>query len=488
MKDMTRREALAAATAGGLLLGAPAAWARPLTRGRAGVGLGRFRDDVASGEPSSTAITFWSRMRTDQPRSGARLIVARDADMRRTVAVRTVPTGRAIDGTLKARVGRLKPNEEYYYAWESGNDVSPIGRARTLPHPTSRAPVRLAFSSCQHYAHGHFTPHADAAAQDLDLSVFLGDYIYAERRSPGPGDPRFDGDNANDLRSYRAKYRRYRSDPALRELHRLHPMVHIWDDHEVENNYTDNRPPPAALQRAAGYRAAFEWLPRVSYPRERFRLYRRIALGRTADLFLLDERQYRAVDFNDRPVTLLGEQQRAWLIEGLKRSRARWKIVANQVPIAPMDYGNGQQMDSWGGYDASRTLLFQEIERAGMADVVFFTGDAHVFMANALSSNPRAFADNPAHRPTAFEYVCGSVSTPGPVRTEADVRARNPWTRQYDSASHGYALAALDDAQLVTEYRRSDIRHPAGGTAAFERFVQPAGANDAARQPPPAPV
>ena len=477
MTDRTRRELLATAVAGGLLLTASPASAGRLLSGRAGVGLGRFRDGVASGEPSAGAITFWSRLRTDNPRSGARLIVARDADMRRTVAVRVVPTGRAIDHTLKVRVGGLKPSSEYYFVWQSGNDVSPIGRARTLPHPSSREAVRLAFSSCQHYACGHFSPHADAAAQDLDLCVFLGDYIYAERRRPAPLDPRRDTAHANDLRSYRAKYRRYRSDPALRELHRLHPMVHIWDDHEVENNYTDNRPAPAALQRAAGYRAAFEWLPRASFPRERFRLYRRIALGRTADLFLLDERQYRAVDGAGRPIQLLGDTQRNWLIKSLRASKARWKIIANQVPIAPMDYGDGQRVDSWGGYDASRALLLAEIERAGIDDVVFFTGDAHVFMVNGI-------AGDPTQRPAAIEYVCGSVTSPGADRPEADVQARNPWTRQYNGRDHGYALATFDDRQLVTEYRRSDITRPDGITAPFERFTQPAGLNDTARDLP----
>ncbi len=476
MTPATRRELLAAAAAGGLLLAAPPAAARRLVSSRAGLGLGRFRDGVASGEPSASAITFWSRLRTDNPRSGARLIVSRDEDMRRTAAVRVVPTGRAIDWTLKARVGGLEPSTEYFYLWQSGNDVSPIGRARTLPHPSSRDPVRLAFSSCQHYALGHFSPHADAAAQDLDLCVFLGDYIYAERRRPSALDPRRDARNANDLRSYRAKYRRYRADPALRELHRLHPMVHIWDDHEVENNYTDNRPAPAELQRAAGYRAAFEWLPRASVKRDRFRLYRRIALGRTADLFLLDLRQYRAVDAADRPVRLLGDAQRDWLLRSLRASRARWKIIANQVPIAPMDYGSGRSMDSWGGYDDSRERLLAEIEAAGIDDVVFFTGDAHVFMVNGVASDPAA-------APSAIEYVCGSVTSPGADRPEPEVRARNPWTRQYNGRDHGYGLAALDDAQLVVEYRRSDITRPDGLTVPFERFTQPAGVNDVGRQP-----
>ncbi len=482
MSRATRRELITAATAAGVvLITPPAATARLLGR-RAGLGFGRFRDGVASGEPSDTAITFWSRLDTDHPRSGARLIVARDENMRKTVATRIVPTGRALDGSLKARIGGLRPSTEYFYAWESGDDSSPIGRARTMPHPTSREPVRLAFSSCQHYTFGYFTPHADAAAQDLDLCVFLGDYIYAERRAVSPLEPRRDTSDANDLRSYRRKYRRYRADAGLRELHRLHPMVHIWDDHEVENNYTDNRPAPAALQRAAGYRAAFEWLPRATFPRERFRLFRRVRLGRTADLFLLDGRQYRTVDHADRPLQLLGDRQRDWLIESLRRSRATWKVIANPVPIAPMDYGGGGGLDSWSGYDASRTILLSAIERAGIDNVVFYSGDAHVFMVNALASSPWLFAGNPQHGPSAVEYVSGSVTSPsGLDRAEGDVQARNPWNRQYNGSAHGYALASLDSRQLVTDYRSSDLTRPDGTTATFERFTQPAGTNLPAR-------
>jgi hypothetical protein len=46
---------------------------------------------------------------------------------------------------------------------------------------------------------------------------------------------------------------------------------------------------------------------------------------------------------------------------------------------------------------------------------------------------------------------------------------------------------ALDDAQLVTEYRRSDLLRPDGLTTTFERFTQPAGSNTIGREsfPPP---
>jgi phosphodiesterase/alkaline phosphatase D-like protein len=456
-------------------LAAPPALARRLVSSRASVGRGRFLDGVASGEPSPTAVTFWSRLTTNNPRSGARLIVARDEGLNHVIATRVVPTGRGVNGTLKARVGKLKPHSEYFYAWESGNDVSPVGRARTLPPPDSRQPLNIAFSSCQHYAVGYFSAHAHAAQQDLDLTIFLGDYIYAEHRASTAGDARIDRLDSNDLRSYRRKYQTYRTDDGLRELHRLQSSVHIWDDHEIENNYTDNRPAPTPAQRIAGYRAAFEWLPHTVYPHDRHRIYKKIAIGRDVDLFLLDERQYRTVDENDKPVRLLGDAQANWLLNGLATSRATWKIIANQVPIAPMDFGNGQGSDSWGGYDSSRTTLLQTIESRAIPNVVFITGDAHVFMTNLLSSNADGFRSDPSYPASAVEYVGGSVTSGGGDRPEAEVRSTNPWTQQYNGHDHGYGHLSVSETELVTEYRRSDLTRPDGATVAFERFHQPAG-------------
>ena len=360
MRGSTRRELIGAAAAGAAFAAVPPAFAKRLLSQRAGVGQGRFLDGVASGEPSTTAVTFWSKLTTARPSSGARLIVALDEGMRKVVATAVVPTGRSIDGTLKARIGGLKPHSYYYYVWESRDDASPVGRTRTLVPADSRIDQHLGLSSCQSYAHGYFRPHADAAAQDLDLYVFLGDYIYETRRPASATEPRADPLDSNDLRSYRAKYRIYRSDEALRELHRVHPAVHIWDDHEVANNYTDNRPAPSAAQRSAAYRVAFEWLPRMVFPTERYRIFKRIPLGRTVDLFLLDERQYRTVDDSGNPVRILGEGQMQWLIDGLKTSPAQWKIIANQVQIAPLDFGNGESQDSWGGYPESRARLLAE--------------------------------------------------------------------------------------------------------------------------------
>lgn len=183
------------------------------------------------------------------------------------MATTVVPTSSGVDHTLKARVGGLRPDTHYWYVWQSATGMSPVGRTKTAPDPASEKTIAVGYSSCQRLTHGFFNAHADAAAHDdLDLYAFLGDYTYeyaAAKESGGAADELA----TNDLASYRAKLRFYRADPHLRELHRVHPTVHTWDDHEVEDNYTDGKGGhPFASQRAAGYRASFEWHPRLSVP------------------------------------------------------------------------------------------------------------------------------------------------------------------------------------------------------------------------------
>src|SRR5205085_12239589 len=132
------------------------------------------------------------------------------------------------------------------------------------------------------------------------------------------------------------------------------------------------------------------------FPGERYRIFKRMSLGRNVDLFLLDERQYRQVDVDGNPIRILGDRQMQWLIDGLRSSPAQWKIIANQVQIAPLDFGGGQSQDSWGGYPESRVRLLGTIEQSGIANVVFMTGDSHVFETNLLASDFETFRSDPS--------------------------------------------------------------------------------------------
>jgi alkaline phosphatase D len=481
---VTRRELVASATVAGALAAVPPAWGRKLLGTKPRMGPGTFDDGIATGEPTADAVTFWSRLETQRPRSGARLVVARDSGLRRVVATAIVPTGSGVNGTLKARIGGLAPGTEYFYVWESGTNVSEIGRTRTAPDPGAPEPLRMAFSSCQHWPSGFYGAHQHASGlADIDLYVFLGDYVY-ERAG---ADVRRDSIDAVDLRSYRRKYALYRTDPGLRALHRMHPTAHIWDDHEVANNYTNNDPPPAAAQRAAAYRAAFEWLPRMTFPRDRHRIYKKLQFGALADLFLLDERQYRTGKNDGAARSMLGGGQLEWLIAELKASRATWKFVGNQVVAAARQEGEERDSgDSWDGYSDERNRLMREIERAGVDNVVLLTGDAHVFMSSLLASDFEALAADPNRKPAAVEYVGGSVTSPGPDFPEQEIRDRSPWVQQYRGGIHGYAQFDVRPDRLDMVYLDVPVFDAAPNASIFERFVQPVGTNRVQRTSGPA--
>jgi phosphodiesterase/alkaline phosphatase D-like protein len=477
----TRRTLVAGAgsLAAGLVLSTPA-HARLVTSTR-GVGPGAFLDGVASGEPAPDAVTLWGRITTERPRTAARLIVASDPDLRTIVATVTVPTAAGVDHTLKARVGGLRPDTHYWYVWQSSDGMSPVGRTKTAPDPASDKTVAIGYSSCQRLTEGFFNAHGDAATQDLDLYAFLGDYTYEYQRAREAGGAS-DELTTNDLASYRAKLRFYRTDPHLRELHRLHPTVHVWDDHEVENDYGDGEPTPSAMQRASGYRASFEWHPRLSVPGDRYRLYRNWRLGKHAELLMLDQRQYRTVGAPGQ--TILGRPQMDWVKSGLSRSGASWKFLGNPTMIAPLGLngpagGVSFNPDQWDGYPAERDELLGHIGTAGITDAVFLTGDIHIFFANELPIDSKPLSGS---RVVATEYVGGSVTSEGvPATIEAigngAIQAINPQFRYVQGAMHGWAVLRAGAQELRVDYRASDITTQGAPSDTIASFVQARGAN-----------
>ena len=165
--------------------------------------------------------------------------------------------------------------------------------------------MRIAFFSCQEFIAGFYHAHADLARQDVDLVVCLGDYIYeqsyadqASASQPVRTDQTAPDGETQTLAEYRAKYGLYHTDPNLIEVRRRFPLVAIWDDHEVEDNYAGTLPGGAAThrrvpfleRRANGYRAWLEQMPRTRM--NPARTYRTLSLGST-ELFLLDTRQFR---------------------------------------------------------------------------------------------------------------------------------------------------------------------------------------------------
>ena len=276
----------------------------PLARG------GTFPQGVASGMPSQNAITLWTRLEGFNRDRRVRLEVSSDPGFRKVVARRLLRARAGRDHTVETRLRSpkaLKPGRQYYYRFETRSGSSPVGRFRTLRPPDSREPFKIVFFSCQDYQAGFYNAHRAIAAEDADLVVSLGDYIYERTFYEGPRKDTLGANGDGEVQTlpeYRAKYQLYKSDADLRAMHAAHPFVAIWDDHEVEDNYAGSNPGdetqqmrvPFQARQSAAYRSFYEYMPFMPVtgnPLKGDDLYRRLPLGANAELFLLDERQYR---------------------------------------------------------------------------------------------------------------------------------------------------------------------------------------------------
>ncbi|MGZ8633806.1 MAG: alkaline phosphatase D family protein, partial [Solirubrobacteraceae bacterium] len=472
--------------------------ARPAALARGG----RFSEGVMSGEPTPKAITLWTRVDGLEGKVSVDLEVATDRNFRHVVAHKRLATSAAVNHNVKSRVTGLKAHEQYYYRFATATKDGPVGRFRTALPADSLQPVRFAFWSCQDYSHGYYNGHEAMAREDLDFVVCLGDYIYDEtyhtvKDGTGVRDDKVGraqqasgqaGVNyvraAETLDQYREKYSLYRSDESLRKVQARFPTVMLWDDHEVQDNYAGGAPdgglPPehhySKKRQAAAYKAFFETMPYS--PPKPDRIYRRLQFGRTVDLIVMDQRQYRAnqpcddatgvpacADY-DQPRDFLGRTQMNWVKSQLSASKAAWKVMANEVTIMPTRVLGGAffGFDSWDGYPQEREELLAHIRDRQIKDVVFVTGDIHTFIAGDVRT-AAGTGD-----PVGVEFVGGSITSAGLGETDLPagggvvikgndknphtdpsiieaLKGINPWVDQADFDHHGYAkVLATKDA------------------------------------------
>src|SRR5262245_32024258 len=321
----------------------------------------RFALGVASGQPRERSIVLWTRLTGADlpPQVAVRWELARDERFA-DIAARGSETALVDDAhSVHAEPSGLEPGRVYWYRFEALGQRSAGARTRTAPAADARATLRFALASCQRFDHGHYAAWRHVAASDLDLVLFVGDYIY-EYPSPPLAVRYHDGALVRTLEQYRARYAQYKSDPALQAAHAAAPWLLVWDDHEVDNDYANlqgqSLQPDFREQRAAAYRAYWEHMPfpKAARPRDAdMRIYGRYDWGALACFHAIDDRQYRDVQVCPRPDrggsnvvnlsdcpqlldpkrTMLGATQERWLADSWD-PRRRWNLLAQQTLMA----------------------------------------------------------------------------------------------------------------------------------------------------------
>ncbi|HVK24410.1 MAG TPA: alkaline phosphatase D family protein [Actinokineospora sp.] len=458
---------------------------------------------VASGDPLPDRVVLWTRLVRDVYDAASmpshpvpvQWQVAEDERFRRVVRSGTAFARPSLAHSVHVDACGLLPGRDYYYRFRAHGELSPVGRTRTAPAPhTDPARLRFAVASCQDFQNGYWPAYTAMAAEDLDLVLHLGDYIYEydpasrfpDRLHVAPETPGLD--QLRTLSDYRNRHAQYKGDPALRAAHAAFPWVVTWDDHEVENNYAnlvdeldsgDSHQTPAAFaaQRAAAYQAYFEHMPiRAAYQpgSTDLRMYRGLDFGRLARMSVLDTRQHRTdqpgglpSDFGPEFLgtgntagTLTGAEQERWLADGLTTSSARWNVVAQQVMLSRTRLPNFTpvppvivNLDQWDGYAPQRKRLLDLLVDNKVANPVFLAGDIHSTWVSELK---RDF-DDPASPSVAVEFVGTSISSDFPAAYDAPLKQTNPLfnphVKYFDGLKRGYLRCEVDADQWRTDVR-----------------------------------
>lgn len=392
----------------------------------------------------------------------------------------------------------LQPGREYWYRFTQGDAVSDIGRTLTLPAAhASTDHFRMALASCQHYEHGYFGAYAAMRQDDPQAVLFVGDYIY----EGGPSRGRFRAHpfpSARTLFDYRLRHALYKLDPDLQRMHAHCPWWVTWDDHEVSNDYAGDLGQSdrvdGAARRLAAYQAYYEHMPlpasMLAASFSQLRIYRRLSVGRLAQVMLLDNRQYRDVQACSRPGraegrlvddarcpqrldprrSLLGQAQWAWLQEAFARSAARWNVIGQQALFSPLQRGQREPKywtDGWDGYPAERERLLAAIEASRLRGAVMLGGDVH---ANWVCDLKRDYTR--ADSPTLGAEFCGtSITSPSHWPSSVAQRLVRSHAHAHfaNTTERGYALMQLHARGLEIQLRTvSDVRerHPLASTLA----------------------
>ena len=478
---------------------------------------GAFNYGVASGDPRQDRVTLWTHFQPDvvMPVT-VHWQVALDENMTDVVSSGTFVTHASRDYTVKVDVTGLSPATTYFYQFRVDNVTSPTGRTRTAPEGDIDQ-ARFAVVSCSSYAHGYFNVYrALAGRDDLDAILHLGDYLY-EYAQDAYGEASLRGERGLapaheivSLSDYRRRHALYKLDDDLQAVHRRHPFITVWDDHEFANdawlNGAENHDDSEGdwqTRMAAAKKAYFEWMP----IRENFddSITRTLSYGNLVDLLMLDTRiegrvvqpagSDKQAEAKDSNRTLLGFEQEAWLYTKLKNSTARWKLLGQQVMMAqryfidlPDHFGGGASLwlDSWDGYAANRDRLLATIRDNRIDNVVVLTGDVHTSFASDLSDNPYDTDHYNRHSgegSLAVEFVTPSVTSPGfpPVIAEtgaATIMAGSPHIKYAELRQHGFMLVTCTPEMAQSDwYYVPQILTPSAAYHHGRSYRTQAGAN-----------
>ena len=325
-----------------------------------------FELGVASGEPLQSSIVLWTRAQKidrSQMFSSQQTIVWRIWEVENSsIQINgTTVAHPEVDFTISVVVDGLNADTYYHYQFMhlgSGNS-SAVGRTRTSVADNSESELKIVVLSCSSIWSGYMNSYSKISElENVNVVLHLGDFIYPEldsyacRRIP-PGLPscrrkckgfEMPVDDCQDilpqvanancsgstLDSFRWVYQYYLHDDMLRSLRQSHPMIVMFDNHDLDYSRSINISDSQAIQ------AFLEYIPfRIVHPKydnNSGNFFRRRRFGKHLDLIVLDT---RAIGLK-MDGSYLGPDQNAWVSAVFKESQnITWRAIATTVAFSP---------------------------------------------------------------------------------------------------------------------------------------------------------
>lgn len=399
-----------------------------------------------AGDVTTDSAVVWARGTAE-----GRLMVRLESNGRRVASLRGGWAHPGNDFTGRVVLRGLEPGRAYVATtWFAGPDGT-TGEPRTTAFTTASAGHRrqsFAWSAdtCGqgwgiNDAIGGLTGYRAVLDLRPDFFLHVGDNIYAdepmlEHTHDGHGNEwtnRLDESVvkvAETLADFRGRHRYVLDDVNVQALYADVPTVAMWDDHETLNNWYPGEvldDPRYRIERrcdvlaARGRQAWQEYMPLAPAHLDRAgrtgRIYRRIPRGPHLDVFCLDMRSYRDANGYDESMDpergILGREQADWLLRGLARSRATWKVVAADMPLS-LATSHADDRDSVAQTDPGLPLgreieiagLLSGLKRNGVRNVVWVTADVHYTAAQHYSPERAAYTDFDPF----WEFVSGPIA------------------------------------------------------------------------------
>jgi alkaline phosphatase D len=341
------------------MLSAPPCWAqKPDTKGIENLDLGPSGPMV--GHTTSTFSSVWMYAPAGV-KVAVRYAPEGAAEPPKTAKVESVSTqGLELRGQpWRALLTNLSPDTRYQFEVALDGKTAPEHRGsfQTSAEAGSPAKFRLGLTSCMK----HEKPQQAWSLFLKDkptLHLTIGDTIYAHTT-----DPRIQW-------RHHLRYRRISEfAPVIRNM----ATYALWDDHDYGPNNSDGRA-KGKEQSLSGWNRV--WInPDAGTPQIPGAFYR-FAWG-DVEFFVVDGRYYRSPPQapDDENKRMLGDAQFAWLLDGLKASKAKFKVIVSGSTL------HHSENDGWRLYTYARHRLFDAINKNRLSGVVYFSGSLHNSLA-----------------------------------------------------------------------------------------------------------